>query len=165
MRFAVGAVIALYAASCLNSMFPSVLSLLGQLGAALAVVLACLAALGGAGFAALRKQWARCGWRIGIVAVSLPIALAGFVRRDLLHLLVMYPYYRSVIAGTPQRPVRFVWGDTALFVMDGLDMRTLVFDDTGTTRRLAGADRDGPDGLYVTDDRLLGNFYLEHLHN
>ena len=165
MRFAVGALFALYAASCLSSMFPSVLSLLGQLCAALAVIIACLTALVGAGLAALHKHWARCGGRVGVFAVSVPVALAGLVQGDRLHLLVMYPHYRSVIARTPQRPVRFAWGDTALFVTDGLDTRTLVFEDTGTTRRLAGVERDGPDGLHVVDDAFFGNFYLEHLHN
>ena len=165
MRFAVGALIALYAASCLDSIFPGLLGVLGLLCAGAAVAAACLVAFAGAVLAALRKRWARCGVRLAVVAVSVPVALAGPACGDWLHLLVMYPYYRSVIARQPQRPVRFPWGDRALTVVDGLDMRTLVYDDTGSTRRLAGLERRTSDGLFVTDRPFVGNFTIEQLYN
>ncbi len=82
-----------------------------------------------------------------------------------MHLLTLYPYYRQKIAESPEGPVRFPWGDAAAWVTDGIHLRILIHDESGTTRAAVGIESPGPDGLWVSTHHLLGNFFIEEVYS
>ncbi len=87
-------------------------------------------------------------------------AIAG----DYVHFLLMAPYYAWTILHTPgwdRKPIEFVWGDAAMFVTDGLQVRTLVFDLSGTTGKLVDHVLPAAEkGLGVSTTHFLGPFYM-----
>ena len=111
--------------------------------------------------AAFSRRWIASGLYAIALAASVPLACVGLKSGDYLHLFMLYPYYRTVINGTVERPVRFYWGDEALMIPDGFQLRTLIYDDSGgTERELNTARRE--DGLSFETTHFLGNFFMEH---
>lgn len=110
------------------------------------------------GAATWRRQWRLGAKRLMLLMIGIPLALIGAESGDYLHLAILYPSYRAEIAQASERPVKFPWGDQAAFVGDGLQFRTLVYDDTGNTARAAPRVEEG---ICVTDNRLIGNFFIE----
>ena len=110
--------------------------------------------------ALFQRAWVRAG-RLGLAAaVAVPLVPLGIAAGDYVHLGLLYPYYRSRISATPERPVTFDWGDQAIMVIDGLISRTLVYDETGTPQI-------GPpgEGLAAQTERLVGPFYIRTVTN
>ncbi len=96
-----------------------------------------------------------------IVAAALPLITGGFLAGDYVHLAINYPRYRRVIDQTQTRPVRFAWGDYAVTILDGLQLRVLVFNESGPPAPEAIEAERGRDTVSVT--RLIGPFYLESI--
>jgi hypothetical protein len=66
---------------------------------------------------------------------------------------------------TPERPIKFAWGDAAATVLDGIDLRVLLYDDTGTTRAMVGIhSQDSETELWIDTQHLIGNFFLQDIH-
>ena len=115
--------------------------------------------------APLSKQWMAFGLGAISLAASVPLAFVGLKSGDYLHLFMLYPYYQSVIDKTSERPVRFYWGDDALVIPDGFQLRTLVYDDSGRTEKELNKELNmerRKEGLSSETARLLGNFFMEH---
>jgi len=107
--------------------------------------------------AAWRRQWRLAAKRLAHLAIGATFALVAFRSGDYLHLAVLYPSYRATISQTAQRPVMFPWGDDAVTVLDGMRLRTLVYDESGKTTENARI----RDGFCTIDRRLVGNFFIE----
>ena len=93
----------------------------------------------------------------------------GLISGDYVHLAVLYPHYRTVIAekgGGLTAPVTFPWGDDAVSVMDGMRLINLVYDASPTTAKYVGQIRDDPDieGFKNYTRHMVGNFYLEEVY-
>lgn len=110
--------------------------------------------------AAFSKRWRVSGFRAVSLVVSIPLALAGLETGDYLHLLLFYPHHWNVIKRTAERPVRFGWGDEAVTVMDGLKLRTLIYDDSGKAEKQLNLERRG-EGLSSMTVHLFGKFFIE----
>lgn len=82
-----------------------------------------------------------------------------------MHLLILYPDYRHVIAKGAGGPVRFPWGDATVWVTDGALLRVLIHDDSGATKATVGIERPGPDGLWVNTYHLVGSFFIEETYS
>lgn len=95
----------------------------------------------------------------------MPLAFVGLKSGDYLHLFMLYPYYWSVINETTERPVQFYWGDDALMIWDGFQLRTLIYDDRGRGNEELSKSLDRErrkEGLSSETTHLLGNFFMEH---
>jgi hypothetical protein len=102
--------------------------------------------------------------RFVVIAASIPLLIIALISGDYLHLLTLYPYYRHKIAESSERPVRFPWGDAAVMATDGMHLRILIHDESGTTRAAVGTEIHGPEGFWVSTDHLLWNFFLEEAY-
>ena len=81
------------------------------------------------------------------------------------HLALFYPEYRQQIAAQdPGHPVqvRFDWGDKALWVTDGFQGETLVYDQTDSLMNTIGDVRESRAGLGLATRHLIGHFYIEY---
>jgi uncharacterized membrane protein len=87
---------------------------------------------------------------------------AGIAAGDYLHVIVAYPEYVLGIQESPQSPARFLWGDYAVFVTDGLQEKTLIFDPTHAT---IIEERPYGDGLRISTRHLMTDFYLEEIYS
>lgn len=113
------------------------------------------------------KQWMASSLRAVSLAASVALAFVGLKSGDYLHLFMFYPHYRSVINKTTERPVLFYWGDDALIIPDGFQLRTLVYDDSGKTDEELSKKLDTErrrEGLSSETTHFVGNFFLEHAH-
>jgi hypothetical protein len=108
---------------------------------------------------AFRRRWRRATLRLVAIIAVLPLTFLAARSGDYFHLALLYPRYRQQIAATPNRPVRFDWGDQAVTVLDGMQQRTLVYDESGRTPA-SFAHRDS-NGFFITTRHLIGNFFLE----
>ena len=90
----------------------------------------------------------------------------GIAVGDYIHLALYYPTYRRQIEAQGDgntTPVRFFWGDRALWVTDGLQADTLVYDPTDTLSASVGEVREANQaGLDLETRHLIGHFYVEH---
>ena len=113
------------------------------------------------------RQWMASSLRAISLAASVLFAIIGLKSGDYLHLFMFYPHYRSVINKTAGRPVLFYWGDDALIIPDGFQLRTLVYDDRGKADEELSKELDTErrkEGLSSETTHFLGNFFLEHAH-
>lgn len=148
------------ASSSLLSFFPGPLFLLLLLVGAL-VLLPWLATLLILAIAALvQGAWMRFGASCVRLAAFVPVVLVGLFSGDYVHLVLLYPHYRAVIAQHPGEVVRFPWGDAAATVLDGIQLIFLVYDPTDGGQR---ADQPIPGDELRTARRkhLIGRFYVE----
>ena len=151
--------------SVLRSFFPGPLGFFCQATIISILLVYWLIALSLVIVAGLSKQWMDFALRAVSLAASLSLAFVTLGSGDYLHLLIAYPYYRSVINNTAGRPIRFYWGDDALIIPDGFQLRTLVYDDSGKTEKELNKELDTErrkDGFSSETTRLLGNFFMEH---
>lgn len=114
------------------------------------------------GFSLFGKRWRILVEQITLLIVVLPIIVTGPLLADYIHLAILYPYYSHKIAQTSERPVTFVWGDQALTVLDGLQMRTLLYDETGATSATSNEKRND-EGLCTFRQHLIRNFFIQTL--
>jgi hypothetical protein len=113
--------------------------------------------------AAIRRHWRSAALLSCAFVGALPLVFVGILSGDYVHLALMYPYYAVQIRQYPDwqaKETRFSWGDEAVTVLDGIRLRTLVYDASGKT---VVGDRPDPKvgGLRLNTRRLIGNFYLE----
>lgn len=95
----------------------------------------------------------------------MPLAFIGLKSGDYVHLFMLSPYYLSAISKNTERPVRFYWGDEALMIWDGFQLRTLVYDGRGKSTEELSKELDTErrkEGLSSETTRLFGNFFVEH---
>jgi hypothetical protein len=135
----------------------------------LALLLGALSLIGWAGVllvstirAAFRRHWGRVALLCGAFVGAPPLVFVGILSGDYVHLALMYPYYALQLRQDPDwqsKEARFGWGDEAVTVLDGVRLRTLVYDASGKTV----GDRPDPEvgGLRLNIQHLIGNFYLE----
>ena len=99
------------------------------------------------------------------LTIILLLWYCGFAPGDYVHLALFYPIYRHEIDARPADstvPTRFFWGDKALWVTDGLQADTLVYDPTDALARTIGEVRNGTGtGLGLWTRHLIGHFYVE----
>lgn len=147
------------------SFFPGLWGFLSLLLAAAAVLVCWLAGLGGVAGDLSRRRWRRSGVRSLLLAASVPLAFLGANSGDYVHLAALYPSYWPQIAESPDGPVRFPWGDGAVSVLDGMRLRTLVYDRSGETRATVGVDQQDSTGFRIFTRHLVGNFFAEERHS
>ena len=150
------------AASTLQSFFPGPPGFGCLLLGSATTLIVWLTGMVRAALAGMRRKWILSGVRLISLAASLPLAYLGLVCGDYVHLAVMSPHYRRVIEHSPPGAVRFPWGDSAVLVLDGLQFRTLVYDDTAETAGLVGTERMKQEGIFAQTDHFVGNFFMEH---
>ena len=135
----------------------------------LASALAGLGYLAGCALAVLvwmvRLRWVRAGLS-AIKGVTFLLLLGPCLRAgDYVHLALRYPVYLRQIEAQGNghaAPVRFDWGDKALWVTDGLQAETLVYDPTDALAATVGEVRAGSSGGFSLATRhLVGHFYVE----
>lgn len=148
------------AGSALWSVFPGPLGTLLLIISSLVMLISLVANFFSACFALFNKRWQLFGERLLVFIVVIPIALTSMLLSDYIHLAVLYPYYRLEIARTSNRPVQFYWGDQALSAIDGVQMRTLMYDDSGKTDITNKMERND-EGLCTKRWRLVGHFLIE----
>jgi hypothetical protein len=151
-------------ASTLNSFFPGPSGFLCLFTGVAVVLFWLLAAVLKLGIDLCRGQWMSLGRRSIVIATSAPLVGFAFLSGDYLHLFALYPYYMPKIAAAPEEVVRFAWGDDAVTVLDGIQLRVLVHDGSGMTKAAVGVERPGPEGLEglrVNTSHLIGDFFLE----
>ena len=79
------------------------------------------------------------------------------------HLALYYRTYAKIIAATDvPRTVRFNWGDSALWVTDGLQATTLVYDEADALAGNRGETLRSDSRFEIEIQHLIGHFYLEH---
>ncbi len=150
------------AGSTLMSLLPGPLGFLLAMISLLVIIISMIVVLVGAGSALISKRWWLSGQRLLVLAVAATIVPMGLRSGDYVHLALLYPYYHEKIARTSKRPVWFPWGDQAVTVLDGLQRRTLLFDDTGATTASTDTERDN-EGLCTFRKHLIGSFFIELL--
>jgi hypothetical protein len=91
--------------------------------------------------------------------------LLGIAVGDYVHLALYYSAYQQQIEAHSDgstTPVRFFWGDKALWVTDGLQADTLVYDPTDALAASIGEVRDtNQAGLGLATRHMIGHFYVE----
>ena len=113
----------------------------------------------------VRRRWVRAGLS-AIKATTFLLLLGPCLRAgDYVHLAMFYPSYHRQIreqdAGDTA-PMRFDWGDKALWVTDGFQGETLVYDPTDALAAVVGDVRaGGRNGLGLATLQLIGHFYVE----
>ena len=113
----------------------------------------------------VRRRWARAGLS-AIKATTFLLLLGPCLRAgDYVHLAISYPSYHRQIrdqdAGDTA-PMRFDWGDKALWVTDGFQGETLVYDPTDALAAVVGDVRAGSrSGFGLATRHLIGHFYIE----
>jgi hypothetical protein len=117
-----------------------------------------------AAMAAIGRHWADCLVRATGLVLIVPLVLLARLSGDYVHFAVMFPYYYLTIATNSYHSARFPWGDRAMGVMDGMQLRTLVYDVSGETeQRLGQLTPDaGTYGGPVCTVRFIGGFFLEY---
>ncbi len=113
----------------------------------------------------VRARWGRAAVSatktVAFVALLGPCLRAG----DYVHLALFYPIYRQQIAalkGGNTVPVRFDWGDKALWVTDGFQGETLVYDPTDALAASVDEIRPSKErGFTLATRHLVGHFYIE----
>ena len=113
-----------------------------------------------------RHRWARASISavkaVAFVFLSGPCLMAG----DYVHLASSYPMYRKEIEARGAEnttPVRFDWGDKALWALDGFQGETLVYDPTDALAASVNEIRQGNRREFSVSTRhLAGHFYVEH---
>ncbi len=84
---------------------------------------------------------------------------------DYIHLAAMYPKYHFVVSNDPEgqsKPISFPWGDAAITVLDGIQLRILVYDATSLTQgKVGNVWQNQETGLKIYTRHLLGNFFIE----
>ncbi len=150
--------------STLWSVFAGPLGFLLLMISLLIVAVSLIAVLSGVVSALFGRQWRLFGERLIVLVVAAPVVVTGTRLGDYVHLALLYPYYRENIAQTSKRPVRFYWGDQAVSVLDGLQLRSLLYDDTGVTTVTTTQERDDQ-GLCTFRQHLMVNFFIESLHS
>ena len=110
------------------------------------------------------KRWELAAASVTKIIVLIAVLLSCVRIGDYVHLVLFYPAYRQQIAAQAAgsvTPVRFDWGDKAIFVTDGSEDETLVYDPTDA---LALVDEVRPSDhqfFQVRTRHLVGHFYLE----
>jgi len=115
--------------------------------------------------ALFRRNWNRAVGFPAIVICALPLIFIGAISGDYVHLTVLSPSYVYKIRQQPDWPsreTRFGWGDDAITVLDGMQLKVLVYDPTGKTQVGEGPGPDG--GLRTSTRHLIGNFYLLYVY-
>jgi hypothetical protein len=94
-----------------------------------------------------------------IVLLIIPCIGAG----DYIHLALFYPYYATMISKNESKtvPVKFIWGDSALFVTDGMQLHTLIYDPSGASNKFVGQSPGGSMSGRVSTRHLIGPFFVE----
>ena len=154
-------------ASTVKSFIAGPYWILAMLLGLLSLVVWTVALLAPAIRAMIRRNWKKAALFPGAFLLSLPLVFLGILSGDYIHLAVMYPYYAVKIRSAPDwqsKEVQFYWGDDAVSVLDGVQMRVLIYDASG---KIAVGDR--PDrsngGIKSNIQHLIGNFYLEHQYS
>jgi hypothetical protein len=81
----------------------------------------------------LRLDWWRSVTRAIALVFAVLLIVRHFIAADYIHLIVMYPHYKAVIAGRTG-PISFDWGSVTLGWMPPWRTdRTLVYDASGET--------------------------------
>jgi hypothetical protein len=114
--------------------------------------------------AIFHRWWRLLGIRLILLVMSVPLVVIGVISGDYIHLFMMYPYYRHVIDHSPNGPIRFAWGDSAVSALDGLQLRILIYDRTGETRQKINIETQNSEGIFQETDHFLGNFFIEHIY-
>jgi hypothetical protein len=154
-------------AGALKSFFPGPLGFLFVVVTGLTLVGWWLVGIMKLGANLFQRRWRAGVGRVLLLAASIPLVGIGFRSGDYVHLVALYPYYLYRIEQTPKRPVAFEWGDAAVTVVDGLHLRTLLYDDSGETRAQVGVGRRHPEeeGLWIETSHFVGNFFLQETFN
>jgi hypothetical protein len=148
--------------SSVLSLFPGVFGAMVAFGSVLAALIWLFIKLGGIIWAAFGRRWRRMALRFFQAALSLPLLVVGLVSGDYVHIAIMYPYYIAVIRAHPGKPVSFPWGDQAVFVTDGLQFRTLIYDPDLPSKRIVGIEQRNPvSELRFVTTHVIGKFFLE----
>ncbi len=112
----------------------------------------------------VKGRWARAG--ISAIKAAAFVLLLGPCLRagDYVHLALFYPIYRQQIearAGA-ETSLRFDWGDKALWVTDGFQGETLVYDPTDALAATVGEVRaEDRQSFGFATRHLVGHFYVE----
>jgi hypothetical protein len=146
-------------ASTAHSFAPGLLAIILGL---LAIVAWAVALLVSTTRALFRKTWKRAVALPGAFICAVPLIVLGALSGDYVHLAMLYPYYVAKVhehSDWQTKEVRFAWGDDAITVLDGPQLRVLVYDASGKT---VVGDRPDPEtgGLRVDAQHLVGSFYL-----
>ena len=109
----------------------------------------------------MQARWNLAGGQ-AIKGLVMLLAIVPCMRLgDFIHLAIFYPYYLSAV-GLHQEPLKFDWGDSALFVTDGLQAHTLVYNPTGASDKNVGVlERSPSSGLMIYTRHLVGPFFIE----
>lgn len=148
------------AGSALWSVFPGPLGTLLLVVSFIIILISLIVNLFSVCSALFSKNWQLFGERLLVLTVVIPITITSMLLSDYIHLAVLYPYYRLEIAHTSNRPVQFYWGDQALSAIDGVQMRTLMYDDSGKTDITNKLERND-DGFCTERWRLIGHFFIK----
>ena len=112
----------------------------------------------------VKARWARAG-ASAIKAAAFVLLVGPCLRAgDYVHLALFYPAYRQQIEAQAGNnpPLRFDWGDKALWVTDGLQAETLIYDPTdalaATVKEVRASDKGG---FGLATRHLVGHFYVE----
>lgn len=146
--------------STLVSFLPGPAGLLLSLAPMLAISLWLISQFVGLAVNIIRRRANFIAQRLALIMVELPLIFFGLQSGDYLHLALLYPYYQYEISSTSTRPVRFYWGDQAISVLDGIRIRTLLYDETG---KVAATAPLVDEGMCVIEHPLIGNFFIEYV--
>jgi hypothetical protein len=115
------------------------------------------------GAAMFRGRWRVSVRRLVLLMVAATLTFFGAWSGDYLHFAAAYPYYSQKIKETTGRPVKFYWGDQAVTVLDGLQVRNLLYDDTGKVNLTDHLGEDDGPGFCISTRRLIGHFFIEYV--
>ena len=151
--------------SVVYSFFPGPFFALALLSAVVIIAVWVVALFCQVIYALIKRLWTRSALLVTAVAVACPLAILGALSGDYIHLIALYPKYHSIVSNDPDgqsKAIRFPWGDAAIGVLDGIQLRTLIYDATSLTQDRAGKIwRDQETRLIIYTRHLLGNFFIE----
>jgi hypothetical protein len=120
--------------------------------------------------ALFRKNWEIVGALFCSLLLSPSVFFVGTKPGNYIHLAMMLPYYSIEVRRQPDwqsKPVRFYWGDKAVWVLDGSQPTWLVYDVSGKTAAGNNQAHDGDNfpGYSLDTRHLVGNYYLSTYHS
>jgi hypothetical protein len=113
--------------------------------------------------ALIRSQWSQSAKYAITSIITLLLIIPCLGAGDYIHVALFYPYYASVIGHDSSKTglVKFEWGDSALFVTDGIQSHTLVYDPTGASNKCVGDSEGCSMSGRVYTRHLIGPFFVE----
>ena len=104
---------------------------------------------------ALRLDWRRSVRRTIALVFAVLIVDYSSIAADYIHLIVMYPHYKALIAGRTG-PIAFDWGSIRTSSLPMRTDRVLIYDETEATAMKTKETNEETDRT----TRLLGYFFL-----